>query len=336
MPSLSLCMIVKDEEEFLEDCLNHVKDHADEIIIVDTGSKDRTKEIAGKFTDNVFDFIWEYDFSKARNFSLSKATKDWILVLDADEVLADMEKVIGLINNAKQDAFFLIQRNYTNDSSQANWTPADNNPYCRNYKGYVKNPIIRLFRNNKGIKFSGVVHEVVDSSVKKYDVSDIPIHHYYEKKSLINRQLKYLEIAEKELKKNPSGRIYAIAATVNLKYKKDYKKAVEYFQKAVQLNFEPDKNLEGMAEAHIKAREFNKAYDIYKKLAKACRISAAGYNNLANILFMYRHYSAALKFLKLALKKGNPNIKRIRDNIMVIENILNKKNNPVSKQAAGS
>ena len=82
---ISLCMIVKDEEQHLENCLNSIKELADEIIIVDTGSKDKTKEIAGKFTNKVYDFKWNDDFSEARNFSLSKATKDWILVLDADE-----------------------------------------------------------------------------------------------------------------------------------------------------------------------------------------------------------------------------------------------------------
>ena len=71
---ISVCLIVKDEELVIERCLCCVQKFADEIIVVDTGSKDRTKELAKKFTDKVFDFEWDDDFSKARNFSFSKAT----------------------------------------------------------------------------------------------------------------------------------------------------------------------------------------------------------------------------------------------------------------------
>ncbi|MBT2287720.1 glycosyltransferase [Paenibacillus albidus] len=87
MISISLCMIVRNEEEGLERCLSSVKDVVDEYIIVDTGSTDRTKEIISKFTDKMYDFTWIDDFSAARNYSFSKATKDYILWLDADDIV---------------------------------------------------------------------------------------------------------------------------------------------------------------------------------------------------------------------------------------------------------
>ena len=74
MVTISLCMIVKDEEEILARCLDCVADLMDEIIIVDTGSTDKTKEIARRYTDKIYDFKWENDFSAARNFAFSKAT----------------------------------------------------------------------------------------------------------------------------------------------------------------------------------------------------------------------------------------------------------------------
>lgn len=89
MITISLCMIVKNEEKVLKRCLDSVADLMDEIIIVDTGSSDRTKEIAGVYTDKVYDFQWVDDFSKARNFSFSKATMEYIYVADADEVLEE-------------------------------------------------------------------------------------------------------------------------------------------------------------------------------------------------------------------------------------------------------
>ena len=87
MVTISLCMIVKNEEKVLARCLNSIKDLMDEIIIVDTGSTDRTREIAAKYTDKVYDFVWVNDFSAARNFAFSKASCDYIYSADADEVV---------------------------------------------------------------------------------------------------------------------------------------------------------------------------------------------------------------------------------------------------------
>ena len=87
MPTLSLCMIVKNEEAVIARCLDCVKDIVDEIIIVDTGSTDKTVEIVSKYTDKIYHFEWIKDFSAARNFSFSKATKEYIMWLDADDIL---------------------------------------------------------------------------------------------------------------------------------------------------------------------------------------------------------------------------------------------------------
>ncbi len=87
MITISLCMIVKNEERVLGRCLDSISDLMDEIIIVDTGSEDGTKEAAAKYTDKIYDFAWTGDFSEARNFAFSKAGCDYIYSADADEVL---------------------------------------------------------------------------------------------------------------------------------------------------------------------------------------------------------------------------------------------------------
>ena len=87
MATISLCMIVKNEEAVLNRCLDSLKDLVDEMIIVDTGSTDRTRELALDYTDKVYDFAWTGSFADARNFSFSKATKEYIYCADADEVL---------------------------------------------------------------------------------------------------------------------------------------------------------------------------------------------------------------------------------------------------------
>lgn len=92
MITISLCMIVKNEEELLARCLETVKDIVDEINIVDTGSTDKTKEIAAQYTDRIFDFEWINSFAAARNESFKYATKDYILFLDADDVILEKDR----------------------------------------------------------------------------------------------------------------------------------------------------------------------------------------------------------------------------------------------------
>ena len=89
MVSISLCMIVRNEEEVLARCLDSVRAAVDEIVIVDTGSTDRTKEIASEYTEKIFDYKWCEDFSAARNFAFSKGHMDYLMWLDADDVLPE-------------------------------------------------------------------------------------------------------------------------------------------------------------------------------------------------------------------------------------------------------
>ena len=96
--TISLCMIVRDEEETIARCLETVEKIVDEIIVVDTGSVDRTKEIVEKYTSNIYDFQWIDDFAAAKKFFFSKATQEYILWLDADDVLLeDAQEALKLL-----------------------------------------------------------------------------------------------------------------------------------------------------------------------------------------------------------------------------------------------
>lgn len=94
MIEISLCMIVRNEEKSLPRCLASVEGLVDEIVIVDTGSADRTKEIAGAFGAAIYDFTWTEDFSAARNHAFSKATRDYIFWLDADDYLREEDQAL--------------------------------------------------------------------------------------------------------------------------------------------------------------------------------------------------------------------------------------------------
>lgn len=92
MPAISLCMIVKNEEMHIGRCLDSVAELVEEIIIVDTGSTDRTVEIVSKYTEKVYSYPWKDDFSDARNYSFSKASMDYCMWMDADDILEEAEK----------------------------------------------------------------------------------------------------------------------------------------------------------------------------------------------------------------------------------------------------
>lgn len=152
MIEISLCMIVKDEEKTLARCLDSVKDLVDEIIIVDTGSVDRTIEIAKQYTDQIFSFPWIDDFAAARNFSFLKATKEYILWLDADDVLLEKDRA----------AFRTLKETLSSDVSMVMMrynVAFDATGKCTFY--YYRE---RLLRRDKNYRWEGAIHEVIPPS----------------------------------------------------------------------------------------------------------------------------------------------------------------------------
>ena len=117
-------MISKDEEKFIGKSLESAKEIADELIVVDTGSKDKTKNIAAELGAKVFDLEWKDDFSLAHNYAISKATGDWILVLDADEMIStkDHKRLLKLLEEEKVDGYILEQRTYSKNIEAHNWS----------------------------------------------------------------------------------------------------------------------------------------------------------------------------------------------------------------------
>lgn len=166
MGTISLCMIVKNEAQTLERCLRSVDGIPDEIIIVDTGSEDSTKKIAGNFTSRVFDFEWVDDFSMARNYSFEQATMDYILWLDADDVLLPKDRIKLLelkeILAPSVDAVSMLYHTAFDDSSNV----------------IQSTRRLRMVRRQKNFVWAGVVHEdLVTEGAFYYFDSDIVITH---------------------------------------------------------------------------------------------------------------------------------------------------------------
>lgn len=164
MISISLCMIVKNEEDVIGRCLDCVKDIVDEIVIVDTGSTDKTKEIVSMYTDKVYDFEWIDDFAAARNYSFSKASKDYIFWIDADEVLF------------KKDQELLLNLKYTLDKSIDTVTMTDHRGLNENGEPLLRYKRNRLVKRINGFKWVGFIHEFLGVGGKVHE-SDIAITH---------------------------------------------------------------------------------------------------------------------------------------------------------------
>jgi glycosyltransferase involved in cell wall biosynthesis len=179
-------MIVKNEEQHLARCLHSAKPLVDEIIVVDTGSSDRTKDIARVFGARIFDHVWNNDFSAARNISLEKASGDWIFVLDADEVLSpqDIPRLKEIIGNdlSRRSAYDITTRNYVVPVSVAGWN-ANRGDYGEEAgSGWYPSTKVRLFPNLPSIRFSNPVHELVEASLAAAGIPvvpcPVPVHHY--------------------------------------------------------------------------------------------------------------------------------------------------------------
>ena len=213
---ISLCMITKNEEGFLPRCLASVKELVAEIIIVDTGSTDRTTEIAQGHGAKIYQHPWEDDYSKHRNQSISYATGDWILIMDADEVIAkkDLDRIREVLNTVGADGFFFTLRNYESSSNLANLTlnPEDYEE-GKGFPGFISSDFIRLFRNDPSIYFTGRVHETVTQTIaqsaKATFNTGIPIHHYCKVRSdrIKRKQDSYLALGMKRLDENPNDSI---------------------------------------------------------------------------------------------------------------------------------
>ncbi|WBW96577.1 TPR domain-containing glycosyltransferase [Oceanirhabdus sp. W0125-5] len=224
-------MIVKNEEDNLERCLKSAEGIADEIIIVDTGSSDSTVEIAKKYTPNVYFFKWINDFSAARNFSLSKATGDWILILDADDELKNNQKdyIRELTTDTSIDVYCFNTLNIINENDKKN-IAVNLNP--------------RLFQNKPGYKYEGAVHNQLISVIKRVNPNlriknaPVDIYHYGYLHSIVEKKHKRernMEILKGLLEKDPDDTFNLFNMGSEHYALGNYKEAFNYYLKSYEL-----------------------------------------------------------------------------------------------------
>lgn len=193
--SLSLCMIVRNEEHNLPRCLDSVQGLASELIVIDTGSTDGTRDIAARYGAEVIPFDFTIvDFAAARNHAIDRAHGRWILMLDADETLdragaVEIERLIALEENA---GYFLERRNLASDASKP-----------------TTDYVVRLFPKRAGYRYRGRVHETIDASILsgggQLRKTSIRIDHNFasDRESRRRKNHWYIEILKEEIAADP-------------------------------------------------------------------------------------------------------------------------------------
>ncbi len=241
---VSLCMIVKNEEQYLAKCLSSVKPVVDEIIVVDTGSSDRSPDIARAFGARVDTFDWSGDFAAARNHALSLARGEVIFVMDADEALSPLE--YGLFrrlcrqSSRRRQAFVVNTRNYTLDSNMVLWE-ANEGRYGKVEAGtgWTPSAKIRIFPNDPAIRFDFPVHEMVEPSLKKAGIAMKPchlqIHHYgkLDRRKTTQKGEMYYQIGRQKLNETGCAPVALRELAVQAEILKKHAEAVELWHRYI-------------------------------------------------------------------------------------------------------
>lgn len=219
-PSLSACMIVKNEEKFLAQCLTSIQSAVDEIIVVDTGSTDKTVEIAQSFGAKIYHHAWKNSFSEARNHSLGYAQCDWILQIDADETLdqTDIPLLHKLIGEDSYNAIFVAI-------------------YSELPGGRSKHYYTRIFRRGKAY-FEGIVHNQLIFEGASFQ-SEIRFYHYGYNLTEQEMQRKYKrtgDLLRQQLLENPDNLFIMTNLIRNYRNELNFNKVIELGERGLRLS----------------------------------------------------------------------------------------------------
>ncbi len=183
---LCLCVLVRDEAERLDRLLGRHRELWDSAVVVDTGSRDASPDVAGRWGAAVVRFPWCDDFSAARNAGLAACRGRWVLVLDCDEAIAaaDFAALRALTAGVETGAYTLVQKNYSDDAGAPDWRPCDGAQVgmARGALGYVPVHSIRLFYNADTVAYAGRVHETLERSLVSSGLTvrdgGLAVHHW--------------------------------------------------------------------------------------------------------------------------------------------------------------
>lgn len=321
---LSLCVICKNEEEKIGRCISSVKDIVNEVIIVDTGSEDKTIEIAEQLGAKVFQIPWENDFAKAKNFAIEKAKGDWIIFLDADEYFTkeSIGRIRGLIKETERRKKDCILCELLNE---------DNGKITSSFKTN------RIFKNDSRIRYKGKIHERLckeNGSMQMVDFLDqIRILHDGYSKEVIkekNKSERNKQLLLEELKENPtSSDLYYYLMQISMG---ELDKAWEYGNKAILYNsfhllgakvavYDLLLNICGAA-----LKDSQLTYELYNKAVQEDKTYPDFDFRYGTYLYKKEMYKESIPYFNLCLSKAEvyegPTLSIVRGSVIVVFELL--------------
>lgn len=305
-PTISLCMIVKNEAQFLQGCLESAYSLVDEMIIVDTGSTDRTIDLAKIYTDKIYSLAWTDDFAAARNESLKHATGDWILLLDADEVLDSGSKRIidEAINCWEIAGYQILTRNYTSDSAVSGWKPAEDATLSCGLPGWYPSLKVRLFQRKEGVKFEGAVHEMVEKTLTalngKIQALPVVVHHYGELRPKEEKVRRNVLLTKKKVADNPQDAKAYCELGIQYKQLGQFAEAEEALRRSVELDPQPLTPLLNLAITVQKQGQYDEAMNLFWKVLQHDEKNSEAYFGLGFCYFQKQDLEKAKENFGLA------------------------------------
>ena len=228
---ISVCIIAKNEEKNIERCLSSLAPYGFEIVVVDTGSTDRTKELAAKYTDRIYDFEWVNDFSAARNFSLEKASNNWIFMMDCDEWIEsiDLEEMDYFRKHLSDTAGSVVRRSTTGTPEKTSLST-----------DYTE----RLF-SRKNYHYTGIIHEQLTpkhgGEIKVLILNTVIGHSGYcmTEEERNAKSMRNAELLLKQLESDPHNPYVYYQLGKSYQIIDDHEQACYYFEKALGFNIDP-------------------------------------------------------------------------------------------------
>ena len=312
---VSVCVIAKNEEKNIEECLKRLIPYGFEIIVTDTGSVDRTKEIARKYADQVLDYSWKDDFSAARNFCAAYAANDWIIALDCDEYVsqADCRTLCLLTEKFPSYTGVIRLKNLVrkNDGTQ----------------GYGTDDVIRMY-NRKLYHFENPIHEQLcaiedirkTEQMQTFLVPMEVIHHGYalSPEAMEQKQKRNLAILYRSYEKNKQDAYLCFQIGQSEFILNHFDKAVEYYERGMKLNPPLDYPyvqimVMSLARAYIQVDKREEALELMCKYEKQYKTAKYTFTHAAVYMDNNQPLKALLLFVKTTML---PDVETLGENLL--------------------
>lgn len=292
--TLTICFITKDKADKLKESLENMKSLADEILVLDTGSKDATLEVAKEYGAQTISWKWKDDFSAAKNACIEAASKEWILFVKPGETIAqeDQEKFKEAMQQKDIAAYITHRRVYTNNENLPEFQIDPKGTAKKlGFKGFIAIPQVNFFQRKKEYQYQGMVFEDIIGSIKEHQgeiqLSGLTTRYMHKDEVDIEKQKAkqeyYLKLCLKEVKKQKSNPKYHYQAALIYKADKKFDKALEHLNKIIEIDPDYHNVYAILGDIYEAQNEQKKAMESYEKSIKHKPRDVNTYLALANI-----------------------------------------------------